>query len=165
MNRSRENVAAQSAADARVRRLEARSSLAHSRWGLWFGSLIVAGGAALLVTVAGSGGTAAQVPSAIQVGGQAQTVTSIVSKPKVPAPTVSTPSTQPVAPSTTPTTTAVSHRTTVIKPVSTVTDQKDTGGDGPSGGGDNSDDSNSGTSTTTTTTTTTAPTTSTSVVG
>lgn len=160
MTRPRADVAAQSTADTRVRRLGARSSLSHSRWGQWLGSLIVAGGAVLLVTVAGSGGTAAQVPSAIQVGGQARTVTSIVSKPKV-----STPSTQPVAPSTSPTTNAVSHRTTVIKPVSTVTDRKDSGRDGPSGVGGNSGDSYSGTTTSTTTTTTTPTTTSTSVVG
>src|ERR1019366_2323850 len=150
----------------RVRQLGPRASLTHSRWGLWLCTLIVAAGASLLVTVAGTGGTAALVPSAIQVGSQARTVTSIVSKPKVPTSSVSTPGTQPVAAPTTPTTSAGTHRTTVIDPVSTVTDQKDSGGDGPSSGVDNSSNSNSGTTTsTTTTTTTTAPITSTSVVG
>jgi hypothetical protein len=150
MTRPHADEAMHSAAGPRVRQVGPKASLTHSRWGLWLCSLIVAAGASLLVTVAGTGGTAALVPSAIQVGGQARTVTSIVSKPKVPTPTVSTPSTQPVAAPTTPTTIAGTHRTTVIEPVSTVTDQKD------SGGGDNSGDSNTRTTPSTTTTTSTA---------
>ena len=165
MIRPRADVAARSVADTRVRRFGARSSLSHSRWGLWLGSLIVAGGALFLVMVASSGGTAAQIPAAIQVGGQAHTVTSIVSKPKIPVPTVSTPGTQPITLPTTPTTIAFSHHTTVIKPVSTVTDRKDTGGDGPSVGGGDLGDSHSGTTTTTTTTTTVPGGTTTTGVG
>ena len=161
MTRPHADETAHSAAGPRVRQLGPRASLTHSRWGLWLCTLIVAAGASLLVTVAGTGGTAALVPSAIQVGSQARTVTSIVSKPKVPTSTVSTPGTQPVAAPTTPTTSAGTHRTTVIDPVSTVTDQKDSGGDGPPSGVDNSGTTTS----TTTTTTTTAPITSTSVVG
>ncbi|HVA52182.1 MAG TPA: hypothetical protein VNF05_01580 [Acidimicrobiales bacterium] len=153
MTRSNADEAAGSAADARVRRLGRRSSLSHSRWGLWLGSLIVAASATALVTVAGAGGTAAQVPSAIQVGSQARAVTLIAPKPKVPAPTLSTPSTRPVATPTTKTTTAVTDRTKVINPVSTVTDQ------GDSGGGENAGNSRT-VNTKTTTKTATTPSTS-----
>jgi hypothetical protein len=149
--------------DPSGRRLAPRASLARSRWGLWLGSLIVAAAASVLVTVAGSGGTAALIPSAIQVGGQASTVTSIVAKSNVPTTTFSTPSTQPVAVPTTPTTIASTHRTTVIDPVSPVTDQKDSGGDGPSDGADTSGGSNTGTTTSTTTTTSATSVTSTSI--
>lgn len=163
MTRPHTDEAARSAAATRVRRFGPRSSLSLSRWGLWLGSLTVVAGATALVTVAGAGGTAAQVPLVIQVGGQARTITLIIPKPKPIVPTISTTSTQPVAPPSTPTTTAVTHRTTVINPVSTVTDQEDSGGGDNSDGGDYSGDSNTGTTLSTTTTTTTATITSTSV--
>jgi len=163
MTRPHADEAARNAADTRVRRLGPRSSLSHSRWGLWLGSLIVAAAATALVTVAGTGGNAAQVPSALQVGSQSRLVTLIVPKPKVSVPTVSTSSTLLVVSPTTSTTTPLAHRTTVINPVSTVTDQEDSGGGDNSDRGDNSGESNTVTKGSTTTTTTTATSTSTSV--
>ncbi|HUY16216.1 MAG TPA: hypothetical protein VMV11_01505 [Acidimicrobiales bacterium] len=163
MTRSHADEEPRSAADPRVRRLGPRTSLSRSRWGLWLGSLIVAASATALVTAAGAGGTAAQVPSALQVGSQARTVTLIAPKLKVPAPTRSAPSTQRVATATTTTRTAVTKRTKVINPVSTVTDQGDSGRGENSGGGEKSSDSNTVTTVNSTTTTTTASITSSSV--
>ena len=114
---------------SRARPRGLRSSLTGTRWGLWLCSLSVAAGAVLLVTLTSTGGGTSQVPSALQVGRQAAAVTS-----RVPASSVPATSPGPGASSPATTTTAVTHRTTVINPLSTVTDQEDSSGDGNSSG-------------------------------
>jgi hypothetical protein len=75
----------------------------------------VATGAILMVTINGSGGAAAQVPSVIQVGNQTRTPPGIVVT-TIPAPTSS---------SSTTTIPVVQHLTTVVRPQATVTDHED----------------------------------------
>ena len=135
--------AARTSGASRVRSRGLRSSLTGTRWGMWLCSLFVAAGAVLLVTLIGTGGAATQVPSALQVGHQATTVTS----------SLAATSRRPGALSPTTTTTAVTHRTTVINPLSTVTDHQDSSGDKNSSGDSNSSATNAGSATSTTATT------------
>ena len=81
-----------------------------------------------MVTINGSGGAAAQVPSVIQVGNQAGTQPGIAVTTIPAPPSSSSTTTIPVA----------QHLTTVVRPQATVTDHEDPGS------GDNSSETNVG---------------------
>jgi hypothetical protein len=115
MTRPHADEATQTSAASRVRPRVLRTSFTGTRWGLRLGSLFVAVGAVLLITLTDTGGAATQVPSAIQIGRQAPNVTSSVPT------SIARPSTS----TSVPPTVSVTHRTTVIKPLSTVTDRED----------------------------------------
>ena len=159
MTRPYKDEAVRISASSRVRPSGPRSSRTGSRWSLWLCSIFAAAGAAILVNFAGTGGSGANVPAAIQVGGQAAVITSGAAKSSVPKSNAgSTTNTS------TTTTTSVTRHTTVIKPLSPVTDQEESKGYGNSTSDDHSggDDYSGGTNVgTTTSTTTTIPSTST----
>src|SRR5664280_1963171 len=113
---------------SRVRRHGRARSSGAARWGPWLFSLLVATGAILMVTINGSGGAAAQVPSVIQVGNQAGTQPGIAVTTIPAPPSSSSTTTIPVA----------QHLTTVVRPQATVTDHEDPGS------GDNSSETNVG---------------------
>jgi len=121
---------------SRTRPRRLRTSSTGTGLVMWLGSLLVAAGAVVLITLTGTGGASTQVPSAIQIGRPSAPVTSSVPTSR-PPPRTSIP-----APTTVPTT----HRTTVINPLSRVTDHEDSSTD------DNSNRTTAGADTSTTTT-------------
>ncbi len=148
---------------SRLRANGPRSSPTTSRWSLWICSIFAAAVATILVIFAGTGGTGADVPAAIQVGGQAAVITSGVAKSGVPKSNAGS-TTITTTKTTSTTTTSATRHTTVIKPLSPVTDQEESKGNDNSSSDDNSggDDHSGGTNVgTTTSTTTTVPSTST----
>ena len=136
MTRPHTDVATGMSAGTRVRSHGLRSTFARPRLGPWIASLVVAGGAVVMITLTGTGGAATQVPSAIQIGHSTSHVTS----------SVPTTTPRPSTSSTVPTTVSPTRRTTVIRPLSTVTDHEDKGNDN----GSNATTAGSATSTTTT---------------
>ena len=127
MTRPHEQASAGMTEISRVRLHGRAHSSGATRWGPWLFSLLVATGAILMVTINGSGGAAAQVPSVIQVGNQAGAQPGIAVT-TIPAPTSSSTTTIPV----------VQHLTTVVRPQATVTDHEDPGS------GDSSSETNVG---------------------
>jgi|ERR1035438_1111823 hypothetical protein len=136
MTRPHADEATQMFAASHTRPQVLRSSFTGTRWGLRLGSLFVAAGAVLLITLTGTGGAATQVPSAIQIGRQTAQPTSSVPKS----------SPRPITSSSVATTISATHQTTVVNPLSKVTDHEDPGTD------DNSNGTTAGAATGTTTT-------------
>ena len=121
MTRRKAIEAARIAGRMHVRASVPSSSHYGSRWGLWLFAVLVAGGAASIVTLTGADSAGKQVPAVIQIGRPAITI--------VTAPPTSTVPRTTVAPPTSTTTVPVAKPlTTVVLPLSKVSDHEDTGG-------------------------------------
>jgi hypothetical protein len=168
MTRPYKDEAVRISAASRVRPSGPRSSRTGSRWSLWLCSIFAAAGAAIMVNVAGTGGSGANVPAVIQVGGQAAVIPSGVAKSTSPKSNAGSTTNTTTNTSTT-TTTSITRHTTVIKPLSPITDQEESKGygnsssDDQSGGDDHPGGANVGTTTSTTATIPSTSTTSTTL--